>query len=267
MTCRAEGACLLTTSEAIDRHSSTPYYRQLVEALERRLASGAIALGERLPSENELGTEFGLSRATVRQALQLLESRRRVTRIANRGVFASEPASEYGWVIQGPEGFLENAVGHQNHSVATEVLRHGPIMLPAHACRALQVPENTVGFELVRLRSLDGVPALYSINYSPPDLVPVIAGAHDVLKGHASLSKLLSGSGYALDGAHRAIRAVAPAQEIASALKVTITTPILHIRSTSWTSGGQRYDVYDTWVRSDVVPLEVNVNATVITCR
>ncbi|NKQ51683.1 UTRA domain-containing protein [Amycolatopsis sp. K13G38] len=54
---------------------------------------------------------------------------------------------------------------------------------------------------------------------------------------------------------------MAPEPDIAAALAVTATTPVLHIRSTSWTASGQRCDVYDTWVRSDVVPLEVNVDA------
>ncbi|WP_024802840.1 GntR family transcriptional regulator [Nocardia sp. BMG51109] len=249
-------------TETIDRQSSTPYYQQLFAALERRLATGAIGRGERLPSENELCNEFGLSRATVRQALQLLESRGLATRVPGRGVFASEPSAERGWVIQGPEGFLENAIGHQNRAVRTTVLSHGPAILPDYACRALTVPENTAGFELIRLRSLDGVPALYSINYSPPALVPVVASAHEVLAGRASLSELLAGAGYTLGGAHRAIHAVTPEPNIAAALEISPTTPVLHVRSTSWTSGGDRYDVYDTWVRSDVVPLEVNVDTT-----
>ncbi|GAA4617394.1 GntR family transcriptional regulator [Saccharopolyspora hordei] len=250
------------TAEAIDRQSTTPYYQQLVAVLEQRIAKGSIPLGDRLPSENELCAEFGLSRATVRQALQLMESRGLVTRVPNRGVYASEPTGEGGWGIQGPEGFLENAIGHQNRSVQTEVLRHGPVILPAHVCRALQVPTDSAGFELVRLRSLDGVPALYSINYSPSDLVPVIAGAKDVLAGQASLSELLSSAGYALGGAHRAIRAVSPSPEIAEALQVSESEPILHIRSTSWTPAGKRFDIYDTWVCSDVIPLEVNVSVT-----
>ncbi|WP_067676697.1 GntR family transcriptional regulator [Nocardia miyunensis] len=251
---------MVAATDAIDRQSSTPYYQQLFAALERRLASGTIAHGERLPSENELCTEFGLSRATVRQALQLLESRGLANRVPGRGVFASEPSAERGWVIQGPEGFLENAIGHQNRSVTTTVLSHGPTILPDYACQALQVAQNTAGYRLTRLRSLDGVPALYSVNYSPPDLVPVVASAQEVLEGRASLSELLANAGYTLGGAHRAIRAVAPTPEIAAALGVTASTPLLHIQSTSWTPGGDRYDVYDTWVRSDVIPLEVNVD-------
>ncbi|WP_275558969.1 GntR family transcriptional regulator [Streptomyces sp. 5-6(2022)] len=254
---------MVTLSGAIDRQSSTPYYQQLVDALDQRLSSGQIPQGHRLPSENELCKEFGLSRATVRQALQVLESQGLVTRIANRGVFANRtPAADEGWTIQQPQGFLENALSHQNRSVTTQVLRHGPTVLPAFACQLLKVPEKTAGYELVRLRTLNEVPALYSINYSPSELVPVIAASDEVLEGRASLSQVLAKAGYTLGGAHRSVRAVAPTPEIAAALDIRPTTPVLHIRSTSWTPSGQHYDVYNTWVRSDVVPLEVNVDAT-----
>ncbi|MGH8876897.1 MAG: GntR family transcriptional regulator [Stackebrandtia sp.] len=248
------------TGAAIDRQSATPYYQQLADALGQRLTSGALAIGERLPSENELCDQFGLSRATVRQALLLMQTRGLVTRVPGRGVYASEPGTRRGWVIQEPEGFLENAIGYQNRAVTTEILRHGPVVLPGFAAQALHLPESVAGYELIRLRFLDGAPALYSVNYSPPDLVPVLAGARDVLAGKASLSDALTSAGYALGGAHRAIRAVSPAPEVAEALGVPESTPTLHIRSTSWTPSKVRFDVYDTWVRSDVVPLEVNVN-------
>lgn len=257
----------MATSDTIDRQSPVPYYQQMFDVLEERISSGRIALGERLPSENELGNEFGLARATVRQALQLLESRGLVQRIANRGVFASRPASDRGWVIQNTEGFLENAVGRQNRAVTTKVLRHGPIELPPFAARALEVPDGTIGFELVRLRSIDGTPALYSINYSPPSVGTIVAAAKDVLSGLGSLSELLTGAGYPMEGAHRTIRALSPAREIAEALEVRETSPVLCIRSTSWSTDGRRFDVYETWVRSDVVPLEVNVSSMDLTAH
>jgi GntR family transcriptional regulator len=260
-----EGLVSVAAAEPIDRQSPTPYYQQLFDVLERRIAAKDIAAGERLPSENELCTEFGLSRATVRQALKLLESRGLAHRIPGRGVFASEPTADKGWVIQGQQGFLENAITHQNRHVTTQVLRSGPVILPDSACRSLEIPEGTRGFELVRLRSLDGTPAVYSINYSPPAVAPVVAGAQEVLSGQASLSELLAGAGYGLGGANRTIRAVNPAPEIAKALNVTDSSPLLRIQSTSWTARGERFDVYETWVRSEIVPLEVNVSTVDLT--
>jgi GntR family transcriptional regulator len=249
-----------TTGDLIDRQSSVPYYQQLGAVLERRLESGQIDANSRLPSENELCKEFGLSRATVRQALQMLESRGVVHRVAGRGVYAGDRDSERGWVIAGGQGFLENALTHQNRSVTTEVLRSGYAVLPGFACRALNIADGTKGFELVRLRYLDGAPAVFSINYSPPGVAKYVAKARDVLAGNASLSELLTRSGYPLGGAHRSVRAVTASPEIAAALKIRKTTPVVQIQSTSWTAEEFRYDVYETYVRTDVVPLEVNVS-------
>jgi GntR family transcriptional regulator len=247
-------------SSTIDRQSPTPYYEQLVAVLEERIASGELAVGQRLPSENELCTEFGLSRATVRQALQVLESRGGAQRVPGRGVFVSESSEpENGWIIQGREGFLENAIRNGNRAVTTRVLRHGRVELPAFAARLLDVPDGASGYELVRVRTIDGTPALYSINRSPERLVPVITEAADVLDGTGSLTEAVERAGYALGGAQRTIRADAAGGEIADALEVPTGSPLLRIRSTSWTPEGVRFDIYETWVRSEVIPLEINV--------
>jgi GntR family transcriptional regulator len=249
-----------STSSPIDRQSATPYYLQLVEVLEERIADGVIAVGERLPSENDLCSEFGLSRATVRQALQVLETRGQAQRIPNRGVFVhqgSEP--ERGWVIQGREGFLENAIRSGNQAVTTAVLRHGVIAIGAVSARLLEVPEGSEAFELVRVRSVNGVPALYSVNTLAASLIEVLTSARDVLDGSGSLTDAVESAGYHLGGASRTIRAAAASDEIASALGVATGSPLLQIRSTSWTDDGRRFDVYETWVRSEVVPLEIEV--------
>lgn len=48
-------------------------YQQIVDAVERELASGALRPGDRLPSEREMVARYGVSRPTVREALRVLE--------------------------------------------------------------------------------------------------------------------------------------------------------------------------------------------------
>lgn len=81
-----------------------------------------------------------------------------------------------------------------------------------------------------------------------------------MLAGEASLTTLLTNAGFSLGGANRIIRAARPTPEIAEALAIDENEPMLCIRSTSWTPEGVRYDVYETWVRSDIIPLEVDVS-------
>ena len=49
-------------------------YFQLMEDLKEKILSGDIQAGDKLPSENELSVAYGISRQTVRKALQMLQN-------------------------------------------------------------------------------------------------------------------------------------------------------------------------------------------------
>ncbi|MGB9847543.1 MAG: GntR family transcriptional regulator, partial [Desulfotomaculales bacterium] len=48
--------------DKIDRKSFVPPYFQLAQILEQKILSGELKPGDSLPSENELGREYNLSR-------------------------------------------------------------------------------------------------------------------------------------------------------------------------------------------------------------
>ena len=167
----------------IDRASPVPYYEQLYAVLLERIRSDLVNPQDRLPSENELHREFGLSRGTVRQALELLETNGWAVRVPRRGYFASSPPSDHGWLIEGGGGFLENEIGHRDKNVQTTVVRADSATLPEHAARALQLDGRPEGFILERRRFLHRQLVLFSTNFSPPAAAQVVAVAADVLSG------------------------------------------------------------------------------------
>lgn len=242
----------------IARDSEVPYYQQLSRALEDRIRSGAIARGARLPSEHALCREFGVSRATVRQAFQHLETQGVVHRVANRGVFAGGRDAQRGWSVP-QDDFLENALTHRNPSVTTQVIRSGAVVLPDFAHRELGLPPGSEGFMLARLRLVGGTTAALSLDYLPPELGAVVADALEVPSGTASLSFLLAASNYPTQRTHRSMRGVLPPDEVAESLGIDRVTPVMQIRSTSWTSSGLCFHVCETYVNTDVVPLELSV--------
>jgi GntR family transcriptional regulator len=55
---------------ALDRRSPIPLYFQLSQQLEEAISTGVLKPGDRIDTEVEIAERFGLSRPTVRQAIQ-----------------------------------------------------------------------------------------------------------------------------------------------------------------------------------------------------
>ena len=62
-------------------------YRAVYNWVLDNINSGALKVGEKLPSENELSERFGLSRQTVRHAVDILEQQKLVLRVRGSGTY------------------------------------------------------------------------------------------------------------------------------------------------------------------------------------
>ena len=59
-------------SIAVDRSSPVPLYFQVADQLERAIENGSLPAGVRLGNEVQLAEHYGLSRPTMRRAIQYL---------------------------------------------------------------------------------------------------------------------------------------------------------------------------------------------------
>ncbi len=74
----------------VSRSRATPLHDQIRRSISARIASGELAPGARLPSEEEYARQFGVSLAPVRQALLDLAAAGLVVRVKGRGTFVRE---------------------------------------------------------------------------------------------------------------------------------------------------------------------------------
>ena len=68
-----------------------PLYQQLAAILRAQIESGVLAGGDVLPSESYLQQEHGVSRVTVRKAMEVLRGDGLVYTLPQRGTYVSEP--------------------------------------------------------------------------------------------------------------------------------------------------------------------------------
>ena len=78
----------------LDKGSFTPIYFQIQTQLLQKIQSGQLRAGDPLPSEEELGRIFNVSRMTARHALQALKSQGFASRHKGQGTFVSRPRVE-----------------------------------------------------------------------------------------------------------------------------------------------------------------------------
>ena len=84
----------LTGSRRLDRNSDVPLYFQLAAAIKVMLEVGDWESGARFASEREIEEEFGVSRAVIRPALDLLVGDGAIYRIKGSGAFVAPPRRE-----------------------------------------------------------------------------------------------------------------------------------------------------------------------------
>ena len=124
---------------SIDRRSPVPFFFQLKRLIGDELDRGRWEPGDRIPSEPELCKQFGVSRATVRQALAELEREGRLRKERGRGTSSRSPLERV--VLQSAHGFFDEA-SVAGRTVTSRVLRCELAPLPSWAALALGVPER-----------------------------------------------------------------------------------------------------------------------------
>lgn len=154
-------------------------YQQILAAIRRDEFST-----NRLPSERQLIKQFNGTRITIREALKRLEQEGVVYSLNRRGWFVAPPRLKYR--PHHRSHFMQIAKA-QGRNPTTEVLERKREVLSSKASKALSLDADIQGHYIVRLRTLDGHPALYEQISLNEQLTPNILNAD--LSG--SLTELL----------------------------------------------------------------------------
>lgn len=145
-----------------------PLYSLLMQKLLKKMAS-SMKPDERLPAEREISLQYGVSRATVRQALAALERMGRIYRVQGRGTFVSPQK-----VHQGLPGFysFSTAMKKLGKTPLSLVLSFSEREAEEYLAEKLKVHPGLPIYQILRLRLADNEPMLLETSYLPVDRFP-----------------------------------------------------------------------------------------------
>lgn len=212
------------TPDQIDEQSPKPLYQQVYDLLRDKISDGTLGLNDHLPAEQDVTQMLGVSRITVKRAMNELAVAGLVRRQRGIGTVVTFDASAP--TIRGSFKTMIDGLTRMGIDTNVSLLDCTVGTASPAICEALQLKRGTSVQRIVRLRSLDGEPFSYLVTYIPYD---VAQGYDESELTTESLIKLLEKAGHAPVEADQTIAAVPAEAAVAATLGVAPSSPLLRI--------------------------------------
>ncbi|MFE7985310.1 GntR family transcriptional regulator [Streptomyces cellulosae] len=216
---------------SVDRGSPVPLYFQLAQQLESAIEHGTLTPGTLLGNEIELAARLGLSRPTVRQAIQSLVDKGLLVRRRGVGTQVVHSKVKRPLELSSLYDDLESA----GQRPTTTVLVNTMVAASAEVAAALGVSEGSEVHRIERLRSAHGEPIAYLCNYIPPGLLDLDTGQLEA----TGLYRLMRAAGITLHSARQTIGARAATAVEAERLCEQPGAPLLTMQRVTFDDTGR----------------------------
>lgn len=165
-----KGAIYTLKNLKVNNDSAEPIYMQIANGIKENISSGELNNGDKLPSEEQLVQNIGVSRGTVRKAIIELVDEGVLEKIQGKGTFVSKKKISYPF---GQE-LISYAESMKNKGMdfSTEVLFFKKIIPELEIKNRLALEVEEPVFYLVRKRSVNGIPAILLYNWISVKLCP-----------------------------------------------------------------------------------------------
>lgn len=208
----------------------------------------------RLPAEDKLSAELGLSRQTVRSALQAMQFEGKIVRVHGSGTFLNRHALSIEANLAEDLPFLE-VIRQLGRSPSLEVIRMETSELDGRAARRLDVAEDEEAVTIDRLFSADEEPAVLSRDFIP--LARLRARTDDWTPEGSTFAFLERWANTSIRYSVATIRAVSPPSTVSSALELPPGAPSLLLDHLHLDDRDQPVAVTHAYVRDDRIPFSV----------
>jgi len=230
---------------------------QVIEAdLLAQIESGELAPRMRLPSEHVLARRYGVSRMTVRQALNRLETASLLVRQRGSGNYVASPEAR-GRTLNRLSSFTDE-LGEGDHEVRTEIIELATLPAPRAVAVQLGVEEGDEIVRYRRVRYVDGRRAALQDSWLPYAAAPGLA--RDGIVEGSLYRTLRDKHGIDLRWAQQEMWAVDLDAEQAKLLGVPEGSPALVVERRTYAQTEQLVEYARSWTLP-TFPLSIRIEA------
>lgn len=246
---------------AVDRSNlrpdlPTPLYHQLYVVIKRKIESGDLRQGTLLPAEKDIAAFFGISRITVKRALDDLEAEAYVSRQRGRGThitYKYEPK-----VLRAPLNSMLDSLAAIGRDTQIRLIEFARVAPPPQVADALQIGLDQKVDRAIRVRTSEGLAFAHYTSWTIQVGVPLTP---EVLKT-ASRVDLFRRLGIHLTEVDQVITAIAADSTLAQRLLVRNGDPLLQVTRVSFDQRAQPIDYLIAVYRPDRFQYRMKMSAS-----
>ncbi|MDK1728622.1 GntR family transcriptional regulator [Dellaglioa algida] len=218
----------------------SPIYIQIHNDMKKTIESGEWEVGNRIPAERELAVVFGVSRMTLRQAIQTLVDEGILERHVGDGTYVARKKVQE--KMSGVTSFTD-LMAEQGKVASSKTITYHVTTPSLSEIEKLQLSDGELVLRMERIRYADGLPICFEVATVPNKLVDgyskteITSSLYRTLEEKAELT---------LGGAQQTVSAMSAAENIADYLSIKRGEAILRLRQVSFLKNGEPFEYVRT---------------------
>ena len=228
--------------------------RRVYLLLRDEMSSGLYRPGSSLPGEQRLAQQYGVSRVTIRRALDALDADGLIERRAGSGTVVRDTGAANGMSVDFTT-LLPQLVDMGRQTTA-RLLSFSYGAPPQRVVDAMNLPAGARVQTAVRVRLIDDQPFSHLTTYVPEEIA---ANYTEADLATTPLFRLLERSGVQVTDAQQSVTAALAAPDVAEALGVSVGSALLSLRRVVRDGDGRGVEYLSALYRSDLFRLEMSM--------
>jgi DNA-binding GntR family transcriptional regulator len=235
----------------LDRSGPIPLYYQIAQRIEKAILNGNLPAGARLENEVSLAERLGLSRPTVRRAIQDLVDKGLLVR--RRGIGTQVV---HGQVTRGVElTSLYEDLSRSGQKPSTKILEYKTVKADSKVAEKLGIEIGSDVLYLRRLRFADNVAVSIMENWLPNEFLDIT----EVELNQHGLYQILRSRGVTIRVAKQRIGARKASQRESADLEIEKQASLLSMDRTAYDNSGRAVEFGHHCYRPDLYSFEVTL--------